>query len=305
MKSSILDWIQINLRTPVLDLLMPAITALGNGGLIWIVLAAGLLLMPGHRKAGAAVLAGLALEVVCCNLVLKPLVARVRPCDINTAVQLLIARPDDFSFPSGHTAGAAAFYPALGRESGKKSIVAVTIILAVLIGLSRNILAVHWPVDVLVGLIIGLVFSLAMTRLFDRIWEDRKRRFLFSSIMGSSSALIAIILCTVLSLNLVDEMAYSDLMKILSLSAGAYGGAVLEMRMVNFSTENSLLKKVLSVLIAMAAAAAIMFVREMLPETLYYPGALAGYALLGLWATGLFPLIAVKTSLMKKDASDS
>lgn len=37
MESFILDWIQTNLRTPVLDLLMPAITALGNGGLIWIV----------------------------------------------------------------------------------------------------------------------------------------------------------------------------------------------------------------------------------------------------------------------------
>ena len=36
----ILDWIQANLRNPIMDLLMPAITALGNGGLIWIVLAA-------------------------------------------------------------------------------------------------------------------------------------------------------------------------------------------------------------------------------------------------------------------------
>lgn len=257
------------------------------------------------KRAGFSIFSSLLCAQTMTNAI-KSVVRAPRPFMVHESLSAdRIGTATGYSFPSGHTAGAAAFYPALGRESGKKSIVAVTIILAVLIGLSRNILAVHWPVDVLVGLIIGLVFSLAMTRLFDRIWEDRKRRFLFSSIMGSSSALIAIILCTVLSLNLVDEMAYSDLMKILSLSAGAYGGAVLEMRMVNFSTENSLLKKVLSVLIAMAVAAAIMFVREMLPETLYYLGALAGYALLGLWATGLFPLIAVKTSLMKKDASDS
>lgn len=257
------------------------------------------------KRAGFSIFSSLLCAQTMTNAI-KSVVRAPRPFMVHESLSAdRIETATGYSFPSGHTAGAAAFYPALGRESGKKSIVAVTIILAVLIGLSRNILAVHWPVDVLVGLIIGLVFSLAMTRLFDRIWEDRKRRFLFSSIMGSSSALISIILCTVLSLSLVDEMAYSDLMKILSLSAGAYGGAVLEMRMVNFSTENSLLKKVLSVLIAMAVAAAIMFVREMLPETLYYPGALAGYALLGLWATGLFPLIAVKTSLMKKDASDS
>lgn len=257
------------------------------------------------KRAGFSIFSSLLCAQTMTNAI-KSVVRAPRPFMVHESLSAdRIETATGYSFPSGHTAGAAAFYPALGRESGKKSIVAVTIILAILIGLSRNILAVHWPVDVLVGLIIGLVFSLAMTRLFDRIWEDRKKRFLFSTIMGSSSALIAIILCTFLSLSLVDEMAYSDLMKILSLSAGAYGGAVLEMKKVNFSTENSLLKKVLSVLIAMTVAAVIMLVREMLPETLYYPGALAGYALLGLWATGLFPLIAVKTSLMKKDASDS
>lgn len=257
------------------------------------------------KRAGFSIFSSLLCAQTMTNAI-KSVVRAPRPFMVHESLSAdRIETATGYSFPSGHTAGAAAFYPALGRESDKKGVVAATIILAILIGLSRNILAVHWPVDVLVGLIIGLVFSLAMTRLFDRIWEDRKRRFLFSTIMSSSCALIAIILCIVLTLSLVDEMAYSDLMKILSLSAGAYGGAVLEMKKVNFSTENSLLKKVLTVLIAMAAAAAIMLVREMLPETLYYPGALAGYALLGLWATGLFPLIAVKTSLMRKDASGS
>lgn len=84
---TILDWIQANLRNPILDLLMPALTTLGNSGLVWIILAGVLMFMPKYRKAGAAVMAGLVLEVICCNLVLKPLVARVRPCDVNTAVQ--------------------------------------------------------------------------------------------------------------------------------------------------------------------------------------------------------------------------
>ena len=81
----ILDWIQANLRNPALDLLMPVVTLLGSGGLVWIALACILMFMPKHRKTGAAVLAGLALEVICCNLVLKPLVGRLRPCDVNTA----------------------------------------------------------------------------------------------------------------------------------------------------------------------------------------------------------------------------
>lgn len=152
---AILDWIQANLRTPALDLLMPAITTLGNGGLIWLVLAGILLLFPKHRKAGAAVLAGLVLEVICCNLLLKPLVARIRPCDINTAVQLLIARPTDFSFPSGHAGASFAAVSALCASKNRLWIPAL--ILALLIAFSRLYLYVHYPTDILAGVVIGIL----------------------------------------------------------------------------------------------------------------------------------------------------
>ena len=152
---AILNGIQANLRNPVLDMLMPAITALGNGGLIWIALAGVLLLTPKHRKTGAAVLAGLVLEVICCNLVLKPLVARVRPCDVNTAVQLLVARPDDFSFPSGHTGASFAAVSALFVSRNRLWIPAL--ILAVLISFSRLYLYVHYPTDVLAGVLLGVM----------------------------------------------------------------------------------------------------------------------------------------------------
>ena len=62
---TILNWIRANLRNPFLDLLMPAITALGNSGLIWILLAGILIFMPKYRTVGVAVMAGLVLEVVC------------------------------------------------------------------------------------------------------------------------------------------------------------------------------------------------------------------------------------------------
>ena len=152
---SILDWIQSNLRNPILDQLMPAITALGNSGLIWILLSGILLLMPKYRKAGAAVLAGLVLEVVCCNLILKPLVARIRPCDVNTAVQLLISRPDDFSFPSGHTGASFAAVSALCCSRSRLWI--PSLVLAVLIAFSRLYLYVHYPTDILAGILLGVM----------------------------------------------------------------------------------------------------------------------------------------------------
>lgn len=171
---TILDWIQANLRNPILDLLMPAITALGNGGFIWILLAGVLMLMPKHRKAGMAVLAGLVLEVICCNLVLKPLVARIRPCDVNTAVQLLIARPDDFSFPSGHTGASFAAVAALYTSRNKLWI--PSLISAVLIAFSRLYLYVHYPSDVLAGVVIGIMSGWIGQKLLaaaDPLWRKR------------------------------------------------------------------------------------------------------------------------------------
>ena len=170
---TILDWIQANLRTSILDLLMPAISALGNSGLIWIILTGILIFMPKYRKVGMAVLTGLVLEVICCNLVLKPLVARIRPCDVNTAVQLLIPRPDDYSFPSGHTAASFAAVSALYFNRNRLWI--PSLMLAVLIAFSRLYLYVHYPTDILAGMLLGIMAGWVGSLV--SIYADKKIHF--------------------------------------------------------------------------------------------------------------------------------
>ena len=85
--------------------------------------------------------------------VLKPLIARVRPCDVNTAVQLLVARPDDFSFPSGHTG--ASFAEVTALYAGGNRLWIPALLLAALISFSRLYLYVHYPTDVLAGILLG------------------------------------------------------------------------------------------------------------------------------------------------------
>ena len=94
-----LDWIriQLHLQSGMGDTIMPLITRLGNGGAVWLALAILLLLRPKTKKLGLAVELGLALEVLCRNVMLKPLAARMRPCDLNPAVRLLIPRPAGIS----------------------------------------------------------------------------------------------------------------------------------------------------------------------------------------------------------------
>lgn len=152
---SILEWIQ-SIRTPIGDMVMPLITRLGDAGAVWILLAVILLVIPKTRKSGAVLVAALCVDVILCNGILKNLFGRVRPCDINTSLPLLIARPDDFSFPSGHTAASFAAVEAL-RLVGEKKLWKPALLLAVLIAFSRLYLYVHYPTDILGGVIVGII----------------------------------------------------------------------------------------------------------------------------------------------------
>lgn len=151
----VLDWIQ-SLRTPIGDTIVPYITRLGDAGVIWIILTVILLLIPKTRKSGAILAAALCVDAVLCNGILKNLVGRMRPCDVNTQVQLLIARPQDFSFPSGHTAASFAAVAALFL-SGERKLWKPALALAVFIAFSRLYLYVHYPTDILGGVLVGLV----------------------------------------------------------------------------------------------------------------------------------------------------
>lgn len=163
----ILDFIQ-SLRTPFGDAVMPLITKLGNVGMIWILLALLLLIVPRTRKYGIVVAAALIADVILCDGILKHLFRRVRPCDINTAVSLLIPRPKDFSFPSGHTASSVAVSTVLflvrgAGESGQDMTARVmgklwipAWILTAVIAFSRMYLYVHYPTDILGGFLTGL-----------------------------------------------------------------------------------------------------------------------------------------------------
>lgn len=150
---SILNFIQTHMRTAFGDKIMPIITALGNAGVVWIILAIVLCMIPKYRKNGVALIIALVLDVVFCNLLLKPIVARPRPFTINNDVKLLIKAPTDFSFPSGHTA--CAFSSAFSLWFGKNKLWIPAMILSVLIAFSRMYLYVHYPSDVLAGILLG------------------------------------------------------------------------------------------------------------------------------------------------------
>lgn len=154
----ILLQIQQHLRTDMLTPLMKFVTFLGNGGWFWILCAVVLLAIPKTRKTGYAAVLSLIFGVIVTNLLLKNIVARPRPFAEIEALIPLIAKPTDFSFPSGHTTASFAVALVMLRMLPKK-IGIPAVVLAALVAFSRLYLGVHYPTDVLAGFVVALVGS--------------------------------------------------------------------------------------------------------------------------------------------------
>lgn len=147
---------------PLLDKLMAGITFLGDKGWFWLLLAVVFLCIKKTRPLGAAMVISIAAGALVGNLILKPLVARQRPCWLDQSVALLVASPRDFSFPSGHTL--VSFEGAVSILLYRRKWGWWALALAVLIAFSRLYLFVHFPTDVLAGAALGTAVALAVHR---------------------------------------------------------------------------------------------------------------------------------------------
>ena len=170
---SILLYIQEHIRKEWMNGFWRAITFLGDGGWFWILLAVVLLIMKKTRKAGVAAAIALVIGALITNVCLKNMVARVRPYDTYSALIPIVKRPIDWSFPSGHTcasfASAFVYFRLLPKKYGIPALV-----LACMIAFSRLYLGVHYPTDVLVGFLIGLLASVLAVWMVRRFYDHKK-----------------------------------------------------------------------------------------------------------------------------------
>lgn len=168
---SILDFIQAHLRCAFLDVAMPVVSAMGNHGEIWIFAGVLLCCTKKYRKYGFVVLAGLLAGYICGNLCLKNLIARARPCWVYPDVSLLIPSPKDFSFPSGHTL--SSFIGAILLTKTNKRFGYAAIPLACVMAFSRLYLYVHYPTDILGGIILAVMISYVVWKIAKVIFQKQ------------------------------------------------------------------------------------------------------------------------------------
>ena len=186
---AVLNWLQEH-SNPFFDSFFSLITHLGDAGLFWRAITVVCLCFRRTRKMGLIMGFAIFLGGLFGNIILKPLVARIRPYDntawepLRTAADLLIKAPDDFSFPSGHTL--VSFEASVGIFSCRKKWGVPAIIVAFLVAFSRLYLYVHYVTDVLAGMVMGTAFAIASYYLICALeknvwpkclerWKNRKK----------------------------------------------------------------------------------------------------------------------------------
>lgn len=186
---NLLIGIQHTLNADWLTPVMKIITLFGEDGIFWILVCLVLILFRRTRRLGVICSLSLLFTFITCNLVLKPAVDRIRPWVTFQMVNAMLPPPGDASFPSGHSANSMgpawalfiATMPvrtAAGRSYDEVRCLGwkgegaspqmmhrlgiAAVILAVLIGVSRLYLGMHYPTDVACGLLLGMIAATAV-----------------------------------------------------------------------------------------------------------------------------------------------
>ena len=294
MQESLILFLQ-QYSNPLLDRIAETVTMLGEQ--YFYILLTSFLYWNISKKEGFKLAAAFIYSSVL-NSVLKISFHTARPYEaLDTVSGKRIHTAGGYSFPSGHTQGAATFFITLAQIIRRRVFTIIAIIVILLVGLSRMYLGVHWPADVIGGLLIGLMVSYIFCTVIDRFQDnDAALRKIFFRIQ-------AVVVAGTVFLYLFDlfhlkgSMKIEDFFKISGVSTGAVYGYFLQQRYADFSASDAgwffrLLRWIAGMAVAVGVIAGVKLVlpEGMIPDFLRY-------ALVGLWITFLWPAAGIKLRL--------
>ncbi len=182
-----------------------------------------------------------------------------------------------YSFPSGHSQGASSFYGSIAIYFKKRIICILATIIILLVGISRLYLGVHYPKDVVVGIIFGLAIAIISYKLFSWV-SNRNLLYLIT------------FLCFIPALIFAQS---PDFIKGMGTYLGFVLGIIIEKRYINFSVEGSLINKILRVVIGIAILLIIKAgLKVVFPDELIFH--FIRYAIVTFVGIGVYPAIFKK-----------
>ncbi|HBB28378.1 MAG TPA: phospholipid phosphatase [Clostridiales bacterium] len=219
----------------------------------------------------------------CFNALIKNIVKFDRPIGIEGIVSNRVETATGYSFPSGHTQATSTFWTSLSIIVKNKSLYVFSAILITLVAISRLYLGVHWPTDVIFGALFGVLWAILIGKVFDYIQKNKNYKLL----VGSSLVFV------ILTILLGDNDFYKSAGLLLGLSIGY----VIEDKYVNLSIDMTKRNKSITYVVLIVGLLIIKSgLKLIFPQTLIF--SMIRYFLVGFWAFGITPVIAIK---LKKD----
>ncbi len=208
---------------------------------------------------------------------------------------------DDFSFPSGHTLTTFAVWGYLAMRFRQKTLWIVASVIVFLVGISRIIIGVHFPGDIIGGFIAGVIF-LAAVFWISRLYVERGWNFSISSSLSAKVITLGV-LFSVLSVLVLLFYNSSDATMVVGFLAGLLIGNILEQSLIRFKTDGKWYHHFIKVIMGMGVL--YFIARGLNADFLAEPHwNLLRFVITGFWVTLIAPFIFVITGLAGKEAVD-
>ena len=222
-------------------------------------------------KLGFALLTGTII-----NTTLKDLLNLPRPIGSPGIRSLRVETATGQAFPSGHTQGAAILWVSAIMQVRKKWMCITGIIAILLVGCSRLYLGVHWPIDIIGGIVIGTLWVFISNYIFENA-EATKKPWI----------LMIIILPMLIGMIFLREKAYYT---ISGTVCAFFIGYILETKYVKYDVRNSMVKQIIKLVVGLVVLIALKIIlKEMFPNSIVSD--FFRYFLIGLWITVGAPYI--------------
>ncbi|MFW5747734.1 MAG: phosphatase PAP2 family protein [bacterium] len=209
-----------------------------------------------------------------------------------------------YAFPSGHTQGAASFFTTAALILKRWWVTFIAALLMIAVGVTRVYLRVHWPLDAVTGLAVGVAIALGMNGIIEKLWSTpvKLRRFFFML-----ETLVFLITITVFILHetvYAEGWMVEDFFKASGMSLGLVAGFFLQERWIRFDpAEGSLLIKVLRYILGLGTTLGILLgLGAVFPERLWLD--YLRYGIVGLWVAYVWPAAGVKSKLFRREAAE-